>query len=166
MLPSACCFIVDSLTFSCRCSTLHVFGLHGHLQVCMMFHFYYPEGICFAAFLAFSCLFLHAVIHTWRWPCRPKTCSVEQRQLNVRLSTIKQHADGNITSKLYFKDFTPCRVALYSFYILKSIAFFFLNSSIYRVISVPIDEHASISEIAENNLIKSGIRQRNSDGTR
>jgi hypothetical protein len=24
MLPSACSFIVDGLTFSCRCSTLHV----------------------------------------------------------------------------------------------------------------------------------------------
>jgi hypothetical protein len=24
MLPSACSFIVDDLTFSCRCSTLHV----------------------------------------------------------------------------------------------------------------------------------------------
>jgi hypothetical protein len=32
MLPSACSFIVDGLTFSCRCSTLHAFGLHGHLQ--------------------------------------------------------------------------------------------------------------------------------------
>jgi hypothetical protein len=29
-----------------------------------------------------------------------ETCSVEQRQLNVRPSTIKVHADGNITSKL------------------------------------------------------------------
>jgi hypothetical protein len=38
MLPSACSFIVD--------------GLHGHLQVCMMFHFYIPEGIWFAAFVA------------------------------------------------------------------------------------------------------------------
>jgi hypothetical protein len=44
----------------------------------MMFHFYIPEGICFAAFVA----------------------SVEQRQLNVRPSTINLHADGNIASKL------------------------------------------------------------------
>jgi hypothetical protein len=29
-----------------------------------------------------------------------ETCSVEQRQLNVRPSTIKLHADSNITSKL------------------------------------------------------------------
>jgi hypothetical protein len=29
-----------------------------------------------------------------------ETCSVEQRQLNVRPSTIKLHADGNLTSKL------------------------------------------------------------------
>jgi hypothetical protein len=29
-----------------------------------------------------------------------ETCSVEQRQRNVRPSTIKLHADGNITSKL------------------------------------------------------------------
>jgi hypothetical protein len=32
-----------------------------------------------------------------------ETCSVEQRQLNVRPSTIKLHADGNITSKLIGK---------------------------------------------------------------
>jgi hypothetical protein len=29
-----------------------------HLQVCM-FHFYIPEGICFAAFVAFSCTWLY-----------------------------------------------------------------------------------------------------------
>jgi hypothetical protein len=48
MLPSACSFIVDGLTFSCRMFYTTCFCLHGHLQVCMMFHFYIPEGICFA----------------------------------------------------------------------------------------------------------------------
>jgi hypothetical protein len=65
MLPSACSFIVDvSLSYvylSLFYSTC--FGLHGHLQVCMMFYFYTPEGICFAAFLALSCTWLH-YIHT------------------------------------------------------------------------------------------------------
>jgi hypothetical protein len=58
MLPSACSFIVDGLTFSCRCSTLHV-SAYMAIFMCMMFHFYIPEGICFAAFVAFSCTWLY-----------------------------------------------------------------------------------------------------------
>jgi hypothetical protein len=45
------------------------------------------------ALLYFSIL-LHSIVEY------TTTCSVEQRQLNVRPSTIKLHADGNITSKL------------------------------------------------------------------
>jgi hypothetical protein len=48
------------LTFSFRCSTLHVSAYMDHLQVCMMFHFYIPEEICFAGFVfAFCCTWLY-----------------------------------------------------------------------------------------------------------
>jgi hypothetical protein len=53
MLPSACSFIVDGLTFWLSLFYTTCFGLHGHLQVCIMFHFYIPEGICLASFVAF-----------------------------------------------------------------------------------------------------------------
>jgi hypothetical protein len=43
------------LTFSFTLYTT-CFGLHGHLQVCRMFYFRIPEGICFAGF---SCMVLH-----------------------------------------------------------------------------------------------------------
>jgi hypothetical protein len=35
-----------------RCFTTF-FGLHGHLQVCMIFYFHMLEGFCFAAFFSF-----------------------------------------------------------------------------------------------------------------
>jgi hypothetical protein len=67
MLPSACSFIVDvhCLTFSFTLYTT-CFGLHGHLQVCMMFYFYIPEGICFAVFVEFSCTWLYFA-HFYLW---------------------------------------------------------------------------------------------------
>jgi hypothetical protein len=37
-----------------------------------------------------------------------ETCSVEQRKLNIRPSTIKMHADGNITSKLIYCAVSCC----------------------------------------------------------
>jgi hypothetical protein len=45
-LPSACSFIVDGFHCLAFSFTLYTtcFGLHGHLQVCMMFYFYIPEG--------------------------------------------------------------------------------------------------------------------------
>jgi hypothetical protein len=42
MLPSACNFIVDGLTFSCRCYTLHV-SAYMAIFKCVMFYFYIPE---------------------------------------------------------------------------------------------------------------------------
>jgi hypothetical protein len=41
-----------------------------------------PEGICFAVFVAFV------------------ACYIMHRQKNARPSTIKLHADGNLTSKV------------------------------------------------------------------
>jgi hypothetical protein len=78
----------------------------------MMFHFYIPEGIRFAAFVAFvargyimqfiicvfCCVFVSFLILVCVFAFLPNT--QQQRQLNVRPSTIKLHADGNITSKL------------------------------------------------------------------
>jgi hypothetical protein len=53
MLPSACSFIVE-VSLSCIYLSLFFttcFGLHGHLQVCVIcFYFHIPEGICFAGF--------------------------------------------------------------------------------------------------------------------
>jgi hypothetical protein len=48
MLQSACSFIVDGSLFYVYLSLFYTtcYGLHGHLQVCMMFYFYIPEGIC------------------------------------------------------------------------------------------------------------------------
>jgi hypothetical protein len=34
------------------------FGLHGHLQVCKILYFFSPEGICFAAFVAFVACYI------------------------------------------------------------------------------------------------------------
>jgi hypothetical protein len=52
MLPSACSFIVDGLTFSCRCSTLHDSAYMAIFRCVGCFYFHIPEGICFAAFVA------------------------------------------------------------------------------------------------------------------
>jgi hypothetical protein len=57
-LPSACSFIVDSLTFSCRCSTLHV-SAYMTIFRCDDVSLFIPEGIGFAAFVAFSCTWLY-----------------------------------------------------------------------------------------------------------
>jgi hypothetical protein len=51
-LPSACSFIVDGLAFSCRCSHyifLPTWPSSGVYDVSL----FIPEGICFAAFVAF-----------------------------------------------------------------------------------------------------------------
>jgi hypothetical protein len=58
MLPSACSFIVDG-SLSYVYLSLFYTTCFGHLQVCMMFYFYIPEGICFTAFVALSCTWLH-----------------------------------------------------------------------------------------------------------
>jgi hypothetical protein len=46
VMPSACSFIVDGSLPYVYLSLFYTtcFGLHGHLQVCMMFYFYIPEG--------------------------------------------------------------------------------------------------------------------------
>jgi hypothetical protein len=61
MLPSVCSCIVDGSRSYVWLSLFYTtcFGLHGHLHVSMMFYFYIPEGICFAAFVALSCTWLY-----------------------------------------------------------------------------------------------------------
>jgi hypothetical protein len=58
-------YVAVCVQLYCRCFTvLHLvslfyttcFGLYGHLQVCRMFYFRIPEGICFADF---TCTWLH-----------------------------------------------------------------------------------------------------------
>jgi hypothetical protein len=54
-LPSACSFIVDvhCLTFSCRCSTLHVSAYMAIFKCVGYVNFHMTEGFCSSAFLPF-----------------------------------------------------------------------------------------------------------------
>jgi hypothetical protein len=49
--PFVFCSCVVFLRHSCCFLASICFGLHGHLQVCRIFHFHMLEGFCFAAFL-------------------------------------------------------------------------------------------------------------------
>jgi hypothetical protein len=50
-LPSACSFIVDGLRFVVDVHTT-CFGLHGHLQVCMIFHYLFLKESASLLFVA------------------------------------------------------------------------------------------------------------------
>jgi hypothetical protein len=60
------------------------------IAVYSLLHFYYILASC-------CTVLFNTGLHGPTWA---ETCSVEQRQLNVRPSTIKLHTDCNITSKL------------------------------------------------------------------
>jgi hypothetical protein len=92
MLPSACSFIVDGRTFSCRCSTLHVSAYIVIFRCVYDVSLFIPEGICFAAFVALSCTWLYYTMH------------VQQRQQKQRSRFLQEYKsetsytpeDGNV----------------------------------------------------------------------
>jgi hypothetical protein len=71
-LPSACSFIVDGLAFFFVDVHTTCFGLHGHLQVCMIFYFLFlkesaslfllPLFLQFLICVCFCCVFVSFLI--------------------------------------------------------------------------------------------------------
>jgi hypothetical protein len=126
MLPSACSFFVE---VSCHCFTLHVSAYMAIFKCVGCYYSHVLEGTCFDGFF---CILHVVTLCTWLCFCRfsyvfscsifpfyfavpcvrvyllvflcclfgaAETCSVKQWQLT---STIKLHADGNITYKTHW----------------------------------------------------------------
>jgi hypothetical protein len=82
-----------------------------NLLRCFCCHFLHVVILCTFSFVFFCCVFVSFLILVCVFCFLPfLVVCVEQRQLNVRPSTIKLHADGNITSKLIELCYKPeCR---------------------------------------------------------